>query len=82
MFTAIATFERKVMLEKKKERRAMAKEQGRYRGRQEAKKPANLPKPVRRSKCREIASFGELVRICGYSRPTVYKWLKSSGVKA
>ena len=82
MFTAIATFERKVMLEKKKERRAMAKEQGRYRGRQEAKKPANWSELVRKFQCREIASVSELVRICGYSRPTVYKWLKSSGVKA
>lgn len=81
MFAAIATFERKIMLERQKEGIALAKEQGRYRGRQEAKKPANWPELVRKFQCREISSVSELVRICGYSRPTVYKWLKSSGVK-
>lgn len=82
MFAAIATFERKIMLERQREGIALAKEQGRYRGRQEATKPANWPELVRKFQCREIASVSELVRICGYSRPTVYKWLKSSGVKS
>ncbi len=82
MFAAIATFERKIMLERQKEGIALAKEQGRYKGRKEAKKPANWPELVRKFQCREIASVSELVRMCGYSRPTVYKWLKSSGVKA
>ena len=82
MFAAIATFERKIMLERQREGIALAKEQGRYKGRQEAKKPANWPELVRKFQCREIASVSELVRICGFSRPTIYKWLKDSGGKA
>lgn len=82
MFVAIATFERKIMLERQKEGIALTKEQRRYKGRKEAKKPSNWPELVRKFQCREIASVSELVRICGYSRPTVYKWLKSSGVRA
>ncbi len=81
MFAAIATFERKIMLERQKEGIALAKEQGRYKGRKEADKPANWPDLVVKYQCREIPSVSELVRICGCSRPTVYKWLKSSGVQ-
>ncbi len=80
MFAAIATFERKIMLERQREGIALAKEQGRYKGRKEADKPANWQELVAKYKCREIASVSELVRICGCSRPTVYKWLKRSGV--
>ena len=81
MFAAIATFERKIMLERQREGIALAKEQGRYKGRKEADKPANWPELVAKYQCREIPSVSELVRICGCSRPTVYKWLKSSGVQ-
>ena len=80
MFAAIATFERKIMLERQREGIALAKEQGRYKGRKEADKPANWQELVAKYQCREIASVSELARICGCSRPTVYKWLKSSGV--
>ena len=81
MFAAIATFERKIMLERQREGIALAKEQGRYKGRKETDKPANWPELVVKYQCREIPSVSELVRICGCSRPTVYKWLKSSGVQ-
>ncbi|MBE6102031.1 MAG: recombinase family protein [Selenomonas ruminantium] len=80
MFAAIATFERKIMLERQKEGIALAKAQGKYRGRREAKKPADWQDLVTKYKCREISTVSELVRICGCSRPTVYKWLKSSGI--
>ncbi len=80
MFAAIATFERKIMLERQREGIALAKAQGKYRGRKEAKKPANWQELVAKYQCREIASVSELVKICGCSRPTVYKWLKSSGI--
>ena len=80
MFAAIATFERKIMLERQREGIALAKAQGKYRGRKEAKKPADWQNLVTKYQCREIASVSELARICGCSRPTVYKWLKSSGV--
>lgn len=79
MFAAIATFERKIMLERQREGIALAKVQGKYRGRKEKKKPQIWQELVRKYKCREISTVSELVRICGCSRPTVYKWLKSSG---
>lgn len=80
MFAAIATFERKIMLEHQREGIALAKAQGKYRGRKEAKKPANWQELIKKYKCREISTVSELVRICGCSRPTVYKWLKSLGI--
>lgn len=80
MFAAIATFERKIMLERQREVIALAKAQGKYRGRKEAKKPQNWQELVVKYQCREIASVSELVRICGCSRPTIYKWLRSSGI--
>lgn len=80
MFAAIATFERKIMLERQREGIALAKAQGKYRGRKETKMPADWAELVRKYQCREISTVSELVRICGCSRPTVYKWLKKSGV--
>ena len=80
MFAAIATFERKLMLERQREGIALAKEQGKYRGRKEAEKPADWQNLVEKYKCREISSVSELVRICGCSRPTIYKWLKCAGI--
>ena len=80
MFAAIATFERKIMLERQREGIALAKAQGKYKGRKEVKKPADWQELVAKYKCREIATGSELVRICGCSRPTVYKWLKSAGI--
>ena len=80
MFAAIATFERKIMLERQREGIALAKAQGKYKGRREVKKPADWQKLVTKYQCREIPSVSELVRICGCSRPTVYKWLKNSGI--
>ncbi len=80
MFAAIATFERKIMLERQREGIALAKAQGKYRGRKETKKPADWPELVKKYQCREIASVSELVKICGCSRPTIYKWLKESGI--
>ena len=80
MFAAIATFERKIMLERQREGIALAKAQGKYRGRKEIKMPADWAELVKKYQCREISTVSELVRICGCSRPTVYKWLKKSGV--
>ena len=77
---ALVVIERKIMLERQREGIALAKAQGKYRGRREAKKPADWQELVTKYKCREISTVSELVRICGCSRPTVYKWLKSSGI--
>ena len=79
MFAAIATFERKIMLERQREGIALAKTQGKYKGRKEAKKPADWSELVERYRKREIATISELVRKCGCSRPTMYKWLKDEG---
>jgi len=80
MFAAIATFERKIMLERQREGIALAKAQGKYKGRKEARKPSDWPDLVKRYQCREISTVSELVRICGCSRPTIYKWLREFGV--
>lgn len=80
MFAAIATFERRIMLERQREGIALAKEKGKYKGRKEVKRPVNWPELVEKYKCREIPTVSELVRICGCSRPTIYKWLREAGI--
>lgn len=80
LFAAIATFERKIMLERQKEGIALAKAHGVYRGRKQKPKPSNWPELVERYQRRDIRSVSELARICGCSRNTIYAWLRSSGV--
>ena len=72
VFAAIATFERKIMLQRQAE--------GVYKGRQKKKKPVEWDELVKKYQTREIRSVSELMRICHASRPTVYMWLKESGV--
>ena len=59
---------------------AIAKAKGVYRGLHQKKKPSNWKDLVEKYQRREIRSVSELMRICGCSRPTIYNWLKSSGV--
>ena len=80
LFAAIATFERKIMLERQKEGIALAKARGVYRGRKQKPKPSNWQELVERYQRRDIRSVSELARICGCSRNTIYAWLRSSGV--
>lgn len=80
LFAAIATFERKIMLERQKEGIALAKAHGVYRGRKQKPKPSNWPELVERYQRRDIRSVSELARICGCSRNTIYAWMRSSGV--
>ncbi len=80
MFAAIATFERKIMLERQREGIALAKAQGKYRGRKEITKPNNWLELVRQYQCRKISTVSELVKICGCSRPTIYKWLHETNI--
>ena len=80
VFAAIATFERKIMLQRQAEGIAVAKAKGIYKGRQKKKKPADWDELVKKYQNREIHSVSELMRICHASRPTVYMWLKESGV--
>lgn len=80
LFAAIATFERKIMLERQKEGIAVAKAKGVYHGRHQKAKPDNWKELVEKYQRREIRSVSELMRIAGCSRPTIYNWLKESGV--
>ena len=80
MFAAIATFERKIMLQRQKEGVALAKEHGVYKGRQEKQPPKEWPELVQKYQTREIRSISQLMRLCHCSRPTIYKWLKASGI--
>lgn len=80
LFAAIATFERKIMLERQKEGIAVAKAKGVYRGRHQKAKPYNWKELVEKYQRREIRSVSELMRIAGCSRPTIYNWLKEAGV--
>ena len=80
LFAAIATFERKIMLERQKEGIALAKARGVYRGRKQKPKPSNWQELVERYQWRDIRSVSELARVCGCSRNTIYTWLRSSGV--
>lgn len=80
LFAAIATFERKIMLERQKEGIAVAKAKGVYRGRKQKQKPKDWDELVKRYQRRDIRSVAELARVCGCSRSTVYTWLRESGV--
>ena len=80
VFAAIATFERKIMLQRQADGIAVAKAKGVYKGRKKKKKPADWDELVKKYQNREIRSVSELMRICHASRPTVYMWLKESGV--
>ena len=81
LFAAIATFERKIMLERQKEGIAVARAKGVYKGRQRKHKPANWEELVQKYQHREISSIRQLMKICQCSRPTIYKWLKESGME-
>ena len=59
---------------------AIAKTKGVYRGRHQKKKPVNWKELVEKYQRREIRSVSELMRICDCSRPTIYNWLKESGI--
>ena len=78
LFAAIATFERKIMLERQKEGIAIAREKGVYKGRKRKEKPAGWMELVKRYQCRDIRSVSELARICHCSRNTVYAWMRES----
>lgn len=80
LFAAIATFERKIMLERQREGIAVAKGKGAYKGRRKKEKPADWPQLVEKYKTREIKSVAELTRLCSASPTTVYNWLREDGI--
>lgn len=77
MLAAMAEFERTLMLQRQREGIAIAKEQGKYKGRQKAVKPEQWQEWREQYQTRQITAT-KLAELCGVSRPVVYKWLKES----
>ena len=75
MLGAIAEFERQNLLERQREGIAIAKEQGKYKGRKQVK-PDAWEEAYAKYKAREIKSVSELAKVLGISRPTVYKLIE------
>ena len=75
MIAAINQFERENLLERQREGIAIAKEQGKYKGRKQVK-PDAWEEAYSKYKAREIKSVSELAKVLGISRPTVYKLIE------
>ncbi len=75
---AIATFERKIMLQRQREGIKIAQEQGKYKGRARLKKPPQWQEWKAQFYRREIRTIAALARMCGCSNVTVKKWLRES----
>ena len=75
MIAAINQFERENLLERQREGIAIAKEEGKYKGRKQVK-PEAWEEAYSKYKAREIKSVSELARVLGISRPTVYKLIE------
>lgn len=77
IFAGLAQFERELMLQRQQEGIALAKSQGKYKGRAKAVKPENWTELVSLYQSRQMTATA-LADTCGVSRPVVYKWLKES----
>ena len=75
MIGAIAEFERQNLLERQREGIAIAKEEGKYKGRKQLK-PEAWEEAYAKYQAREIKSVSELAKVLGISRPTVYKLIE------
>ncbi len=75
MIGAIATFERENMLERQREGIALAKAEGKYKGRQAKQLPANFNELYQQYMNREITK-SKLAELCKLSRPVLDKLLK------
>ena len=75
MIAAINQFERENLLERQREGIAIAKEEGKYKGRKQVK-PEAWEEAYSKYKAREIKSVSELAKVLGISRPTVYKLIE------
>lgn len=74
-FAGIATFERELMLQRQKEGIAIAKAEGKYKGRAKIERPSDWIELKTQYTHRELTAT-ELAKRCNVSRPIVYKWLK------
>ena len=75
MIAAINQFERENLLERQREGIAIAKEQGKYKGRKQVK-PDAWAEAYAKYRAREIKTVSELAKVLGISRPTVYKLIE------
>ena len=78
VIAGMAEFERALMLQRQKEGIAIAKEQGKYKGRQKAEKPEQWQVWREQYQTRQITAT-RLAELCGVSRPVVYRWMKEQG---
>lgn len=77
IFMDIAEFERELMLQRQKEGIAIAKANGKYKGRQSKQKPEEWESLKAMYMSRQI-TVSEIAKRCDVSRPIVYKWLKET----
>lgn len=78
MLGAVAEFERSIILERQREGIAIAKSQGKYRGRKPSLSPDQILELVRRAAAGERKT--ELAREFAISRETVYGYIGSSSL--
>jgi len=76
---AMATFERDIMLERQREGIALAKKQGKYKGRNKKEKPVEWENLLALYNTRKITAV-ELAERCKVSRPVLYRWLKETKI--
>lgn len=76
-FMNIAEFERELMLQRQREGIAIAKANGKYKGRQSKQKPDNWESLKAMYMSRQI-TVSDIAKRCEVSRPIVYKWLKET----
>lgn len=77
VFAGIATLERKLMLQRQREGIAIAKANGKYKGRQSKQKPEEWENLKAMYMSRQI-TVSDIAKRCDVSRPIVYKWLKET----
>ena len=70
----IAEFERDIMLQRQREGIALAKKQGKYRGRKPTDKPSDWPELYEQYRTRQMTAK-ELIQRTGASRSVVYRWI-------
>lgn len=71
----LALFERDIMLERQQEGIALAKIQGKYKGRHAKEKPVEWEQWLDLYNMRKMTGT-ELAQKCKVSRPLVYRWFK------
>lgn len=79
VIASIAQFEREIMLERQREGIAIAKQQGKYKGRKEIEKPENWDEVIALWRVREITGKVAMEKL-GLKRTTFYKLLKEEGL--